>query len=173
MLGKSTSIYTYTYTYSSRKYAVCAESALANKVYIDVLPVWSCVAKSVERGELCLQGSLVSRKFPILSFSEFFSKEQISPWSRKKLGHETSSIPQMWGEVVSTSQWCQTLVTLWIVAPQATLRVISQASTLEWVVISHSGGSSRPGDRTCLSCVSCIGRPTPIVPPGKSRGGGS
>ena len=120
---ENTSIYTYTYTYSSRKYAVCAESALANKVYIDVLPVWSCVAKSVERGELCLQGSLVSRKFPILSFSEFFSKEQISPWSRKKLGHETSSIPQMWGEVVSTSQWCQTLVTLWIVAPQATLPV--------------------------------------------------
>ena len=29
----------------------------------------------------------------------------------------------MWGEVVSTSQGCQTLVTLWIVAHQATLSV--------------------------------------------------
>ena len=35
---------------------------------------------------------------------------------------------------------------------------ISQARRLEWVAISSSRGSSRPRDRTCLSCVSCIGR---------------
>ena len=29
---------------------------------------------------------------------------------------------------------------------------------LEWVAISYSRGSSRPGDRTCVSCISCIGR---------------
>ena len=35
---------------------------------------------------------------------------------------------------------------------------ISQASILEWVVISYCRGSSRPRDGTCISCVSCIGR---------------
>jgi len=29
---------------------------------------------------------------------------------------------------------------------------------MEWVVISSSRGSSRPRDRTSISCVSCIGR---------------
>ena len=35
---------------------------------------------------------------------------------------------------------------------------ISQARILEWVATSYSRGSSRPRDRTCVSCVSCIGR---------------
>ena len=35
---------------------------------------------------------------------------------------------------------------------------ISQARVLEWVAISFSGGSSRPRDRTCDSCVSWISR---------------
>ena len=33
-----------------------------------------------------------------------------------------------------------------------------QARTLEWVAISSSRASSQPRDRTCISCVSCIGR---------------
>ena len=33
-----------------------------------------------------------------------------------------------------------------------------QASTLEWVAISFSRGSSRPRDQTCISSVFCIGR---------------
>ena len=35
---------------------------------------------------------------------------------------------------------------------------ISQARILEWVSISYSSGFSRPWDRTCLSCLFCIGR---------------
>ena len=35
---------------------------------------------------------------------------------------------------------------------------ISQAGTLEWVAISSSRGSFWPRDRTCISCVSCMGR---------------
>ena len=35
---------------------------------------------------------------------------------------------------------------------------ISQARILEWVAISCSRGSSQPRDRTCIFCVSCIGR---------------
>ena len=35
---------------------------------------------------------------------------------------------------------------------------IPQARVLEWAVISFSRGSSPPGDRTCVSCIFCIGR---------------
>ena len=35
---------------------------------------------------------------------------------------------------------------------------IFQAGILEWVAISFSRGSSRPRDRTCIPCISCIGR---------------
>ena len=35
---------------------------------------------------------------------------------------------------------------------------IFQARILEWVAISFFRGSPRPRDRTCVSCVSCIGR---------------
>ena len=42
--------------------------------------------------------------------------------------------------------------------PDSSVRGISQSRILEWVVISPSRGSSRPRDRTCISCVSCIGR---------------
>ena len=34
---------------------------------------------------------------------------------------------------------------------------IVQARILEWVAMSFSRGSSQPRDRTCVSCVSCIG----------------
>ena len=33
---------------------------------------------------------------------------------------------------------------------------ILQARILKWVAISSSSGPSRPGDQTCISCVSCI-----------------
>ena len=35
---------------------------------------------------------------------------------------------------------------------------ISQARILEQVANSYSRGSSQPGDQTCISCISCIGR---------------
>ena len=38
---------------------------------------------------------------------------------------------------------------------------ISQARTLEWVVISFSRGSSQPRDRTCISCIA--GRTTLLL----------
>ena len=47
----------------------------------------------------------------------------------------------------------------WTVACLAPLSIgILQAGILEWVAISSSRGSSRPRDRTCISCVSCIGK---------------
>ena len=42
--------------------------------------------------------------------------------------------------------------------PGSSVHGILQARVLEWVAISFSRGSSRPGDRTCVSCDSCIGR---------------
>ena len=42
--------------------------------------------------------------------------------------------------------------------PGSSVHRILQARILEWVAISFSRGSSRPRDRTHVSCVSCIGR---------------
>ena len=41
--------------------------------------------------------------------------------------------------------------------PGSSVRGIFWGITLEWVAISSSRRSSRPMDRTCVSCVSCIG----------------
>ena len=49
---------------------------------------------------------------------------------------------------------CPTFATPCTVDHQAPLvHGISQARILEWVVISFSGGSSQPGDRTHISCT--------------------
>ena len=42
--------------------------------------------------------------------------------------------------------------------PSSTVHEISQARILGWVAISFSRGSLQPRDRTCVSCVSCMGR---------------
>ena len=42
--------------------------------------------------------------------------------------------------------------------PDSSVHGISQARKLEWVAISSFKGSSRPRDRICISCISCIGR---------------
>ena len=42
--------------------------------------------------------------------------------------------------------------------PGSSVHGIFQARILKWVAISFSRGSSQPRDRTCISCVSCIGR---------------
>ena len=41
--------------------------------------------------------------------------------------------------------------------PGSSVCEIFQARILEWVTISFSRGYSQPGDRTCISCGSCIG----------------
>ena len=42
--------------------------------------------------------------------------------------------------------------------PGSSVHRTFQARMLEWVSISYSRGYSRPSDRTCISCVSCVGR---------------
>ena len=43
------------------------------------------------------------------------------------------------------------------------------SDSMEWVPISYSKGSSRPKDRTHVSCISCIGRWSLFTaPPGKA-----
>ena len=42
--------------------------------------------------------------------------------------------------------------------PGSSVHGISQARLLDWVAISSSRGSSRLNYRTCVSCISCIGR---------------
>ena len=42
--------------------------------------------------------------------------------------------------------------------PGSSVHGILQARILEWAAIPSSRGSSRPGDQTHVSCVSCLGR---------------
>ena len=49
--------------------------------------------------------------------------------------------------------------------PGSSVHGILQARILEWVAISSSRGSSRPRDRTCISCLA--GGFLPTEPPGK------
>ena len=60
-------------------------------------------------------------------------------------------------------------VTLWTVAHRAPLSIgILQARILEWVAIPSSRGSSRPSNRICISCDSCVaGELSTAKPPGK------
>ena len=59
----------------------------------------------------------------------------------------------------SVAQWRPTLCNpVDCSLPGFSVHWIFQARILEWVVISSSRGSSRPRERSCISCVSCIGR---------------
>ena len=42
--------------------------------------------------------------------------------------------------------------------PGSSVHGIFQARILEWVALCYSRGTSGPRDRTCVSCISCIGR---------------
>ena len=48
--------------------------------------------------------------------------------------------------------------------PGSSAHGIFQARTLEWGAISSSRGSSRPRDRTRVSCISCTGRQADSLP---------
>ena len=52
----------------------------------------------------------------------------------------------------------QLFETPWTIACQAPLSMEFLTRILEWAAISSSRGSSQPGDRIHISCVSCIGR---------------
>ena len=57
------------------------------------------------------------------------------------------------------AQLCPTLCDPMDYGPPGTsFHGILQERILEWVAISFSRGSSQPRDRTCVSCISCLGR---------------
>ena len=94
---------------------------------------------------------------------------QIKNWSNNlrlemKLASSTVTSPILletlclgwWWLVAQSLSHVQFFVTPWAVAYQAPLSGILQARVLEWVAISFSRRSSRPRDRMCFSCVSCL-----------------
>ena len=57
------------------------------------------------------------------------------------------------------TQLCPTLCHPVYCSPSgSSVHEISQTRILGWVAISFSRGSFQPRDRTCISCISCIGR---------------
>ena len=84
--------------------------------------------------------------------------------------------------IQEASNLCQSLSDVWLFcdpvgysSPGSSIHGISQARILEWVAICFSRGSSRPRDRTHVSCISCIGGRIfffflTTEPPGKQPG---
>ena len=69
--------------------------------------------------------------------------------------------------VLSHFSHVRLFMTLWTIARQAPLSMgFFQASILEWVAISCSGGSSRPRNRTHVSCL--LHRQAGSLPPAPS-----
>ena len=65
----------------------------------------------------------------------------------------------------SVPQWCPILWNPMNCSPPgSTVHGIFQGRILEWVAIFYSRGSSWPRDRNCVSCISCIGFFTTVLP---------
>ena len=79
-------------------------------------------------------------------------------WRGKSL-LETENLLLVAGVRAKSLQSCPTLCDPMDCSPPGfSVRGILQARILEWVAMSSSRGSSRPRDRTQVSCVSCTGR---------------
>ena len=73
-------------------------------------------------------------------------------YHNKKLGNQTKN--RMYVCVCSVTRSCLTLCDPMDCSPPASsVHEILQARILEWVAISSSRRSSRPRDRTCVSCI--------------------
>ena len=100
---------------------------------------------SGDKEELLIGGHRVSVK------QGLSSGELLTTW------HQGSAI--MYVIVLrSISQVCPTLRFHGLYLPGSSVHGISQARILEWAAISYCSQSSQPRDRTCISCISCIGR---------------
>ena len=60
--------------------------------------------------------------------------------------------------LLSSSMHAQLLSHVCCSPPGSSVHEIFQAKILGWIAISYSMGSSRPSDRTRVSCIFCIGR---------------
>ena len=71
----------------------------------------------------------------------------------------TSLLPALTSHACSFTQLCLTLFnSMDCNPPGSSVHGIFQARMLECVTVSNSRGSSLSKDRTCISCISCIGR---------------
>ena len=71
------------------------------------------------------------------------------PLGRKTTCHRQAQLRDFGCCLVTMSYF---FVTPWTLAHQGSVYGVSLARILEWVAISFSRRSSRPGDRTCISC---------------------
>ena len=86
------------------------------------------------------------------------ARESPTQWIRSTQNPYSSGCPQAWVTTCHVFS-CPTLYNLMDRGlPGSSVHGISQARILEWVTMASSRGSSWIGDRTLVSCVSCIGR---------------
>ena len=97
------------------------------------------------------KGNPCARLVGMYWFSHYGKQDGSSSKNSKQIHH-------VFG-VCSVTQSCPALCNPMDYSPPgSSVHGVFQERLLEWVAISFSGGSSRPRDRTCISCTSLIGR---------------
>ena len=123
----------------------------------------------------CLSFSLSSRTWPCAPVvklggvaKSWWRMSRTLTWGRRNVTHRwkvegrKASFLRRKQAVLATDVHTQSLSHVWLCdfmncsLPGSFVHGILQTRILEWVAISSSRGSSRPGDRTCVSYVSCI-----------------
>ena len=101
-------------------------------------------------------GSLFSQSYRFHSLQTNSVTESVTSWSPLKTNKEARLVER---SVCVHAQLCPILCDPMDCSPSSSsVHGILQARLLEWVAIPSSRGSSRPRDRTHISCVSCTGR---------------
>ena len=78
-------------------------------------------------------------------------------WGQVELTHFRVHFRIVFDFVLCLSVYpCSVVSQLFGTPPGSSVPGISQARRLDWLAISSSRGSSRPRDRTHVSCISCI-----------------
>ena len=83
-------------------------------------------------------------------------------WGIERATQEAKNSHQLCCLIVCAHVWAQLCTTLCdpidCSLPGSSVHGIFQTRILKWVAISYSRGSLQSRDRTCISCIFCIGR---------------
>ena len=154
------------------------DQALNTPMLTEYLTCWQSI-------ELCLwEGSITLGEVAPLAQGLSLERDLAVPSAAHTSGSgENEAMERSWWRPLSSSRYRYHCVCVRSVAqscpplcdsmdcslPGFSVHGIFQERIPEWVAISYYRGSSWPRDRTCISCVSCIGRSGffTTVPPGK------
>ena len=128
------------------------------------------LSKAVKKSQ---GGGEVARALVRVMFITFTKKLSAFRWCTSRPPNSAAASPCGCFEHLNWNVWCVKSTCLYAKSlqscptlchpmdcspPGSSLHGVFQARILEWVAMASSRGSSRPRDRTHVSCVSCAGR---------------